>query len=85
MPNQHKLRSRAFRPEPDEYEDAKGALGRERTMDGFLRACLRWLRHDPAKAMATLAPFWPEPKMSGHSEGTSRRHSTNPNDTSAHL
>jgi hypothetical protein len=59
MPSQHRLKSRSFRPEPDEYDDAKAALPAGRTIDHFLRACLRWLRHDPKEALATLAPFWP--------------------------
>ncbi|MGH8964148.1 MAG: hypothetical protein ACRDXB_02295 [Actinomycetes bacterium] len=60
----HNLKSKAFRPEPDEYTSAMDVLG-DRQMDDFLRACLRALRENPEAFLATLAPHWPPPRPRG--------------------
>ncbi len=66
MGSQHRLKPRAFRPEPDEYAAAKADLEtRGRQMDAFLRACLRWLHRDPDGFLDLLAPVWPPPKPQG--------------------
>ena len=65
-PDQHRLRSKAFRPTADEYDQAKAVLASEgREMDAFLRACLRLLRDKPTALLALLAPHWPPPKPRG--------------------
>ncbi|HEX9357664.1 MAG TPA: hypothetical protein VF933_28090 [Streptosporangiaceae bacterium] len=66
MGSQHRLKPRAFRPEPQEYAAAKADLeARGRQMDAFLRACLRRLRRDPDRFLDLLAPVWPRPKPQG--------------------
>lgn len=66
MPDLHKIRPKAFRPEPDEYDQAKDVLAKDgREMDAFLRACLRLLRANPTALLALLAPHWPPPKPRG--------------------
>ncbi len=66
MGSQHRLKPRAFRPEPHEYAAAKADLeARDRQMDAFLRACLRWLHRDPDGFLDLLAPVWPPPKRQG--------------------
>lgn len=65
-PDQHRLRPKAFRPEPDEYDDAMAVLsGEGREMDAFIRACLRMLRDNPTTLLEQLAPYWPPPKQRG--------------------
>ena len=62
----HKVRPKAFRPEPDEYDDGKTVLDeRGWEIDGFLRACLRMLREEPEKLLALLTPYRPPPKRRG--------------------
>lgn len=61
----HNLKSKAFRPEPDEYTDAQQALD-GRKMDDFLRACLRALSADPAAFLKALEPHWPAPRPRGN-------------------
>jgi hypothetical protein len=66
MGSQHRLKPRAFRPEPHEYAAAKADLqARDRQMDAFLRACLRWLHRDPDGVLDLLAPVWPPTKPQG--------------------
>lgn len=66
VPDYHHVRPKAFRPEPDEYEDGKALLDdRDWEMDGFLRACLRLLREEPERLLALLAPHRPPPKPRG--------------------
>jgi hypothetical protein len=65
MPNAHKLRPAAFRPQPEEHRQAMATLHENGlTMDAFLQACQRYLIADPTAALATLKPFWPPPKDS---------------------
>lgn len=65
-PDKHHLKPKAFRPEPDEYDQAKAVLAKEgREMDGFLRACLRLLHENPAALLALLGPHWPPVKPRG--------------------
>jgi hypothetical protein len=64
--DRHRLRPKAFRPDPDEYDDAMKVLKAEnREMDAFVRACLRLLRDKPGDLLALLAPYWPPPKPRG--------------------
>lgn len=62
----HRVRPKAFRPEPDEYNDGKAALEqRDWEMDSFIRACLRLLRSEPDRLLSLLAPHRPPPKPRG--------------------
>ncbi|KAA2245896.1 hypothetical protein F0L68_41160 [Solihabitans fulvus] len=71
MTSQHGQKQRSWRPEPDEYADAKAALNaRGRSMSAYLRACLRWLNSDPDAALAALSPVWPEPRLTGRPRRT---------------
>lgn len=66
MSSQHRLKPTNFRPETDEFEPVKQAMDDQgREMDAFLRACLRWYRHDPESATETLAPHWPPSRPRG--------------------
>jgi hypothetical protein len=66
VPSQHRHPSHGFRPDPGEYAAARDRLqARGRTVGAYLRACLRWLNHDPDAALAALAGNWPEPRQSG--------------------
>ena len=65
----HNLKSKAFRPEIDEYTDAQQALD-GRKMDDFLRACLRALRADPEVFLASLEAHWPPPRPRGRPRKT---------------
>jgi hypothetical protein len=58
MASQHQHPSRAFRPDPAEYDPAKAtvqAAGHE--ISHALRAALRWIRDDPQAALAVLTPY----------------------------
>ena len=58
MPDRRDHRHQEFRPDEGEYAAAKAQMGaRDRTMNDYLRACLRWLDKDPGGALATLAPL----------------------------
>ncbi|CRY84590.1 hypothetical protein SAMN05421776_11336 [Nocardia farcinica] len=62
----HKAPQRTWRPENDEYDDAKKLLrARGRGLTEYLRACVRWLRADPDTALAILGEHWPEPRTRG--------------------
>lgn len=64
--DQHKDRSKAFRPEPAEYDDGMTVIKqRGWEMDGFLRACLRMLLAEPDKLLGLLAPYRPPSKRRG--------------------
>lgn len=82
MSSRHGQPQHSWRPEPGEYAHAKASLhARSRTMSSYLRACLRWLNRDPEAALATLAPFWPQPRPTGRPRGrdhTSRGDGTQP-------
>lgn len=66
MTDYHRMTTRSWRPEPDYYDAAQTDLtARGFAINDFLRACLRWLRHDPAGALDTLAPHWPRPLPQG--------------------
>lgn len=66
MTSQHDQPQRSWRPDPDEYQTAKSLLSdRGRSITAYLRACLRWLEHEPDVALATLAPHWPGPRRMG--------------------
>jgi hypothetical protein len=70
-PDQHRLKPKAFRPEPDEYDDAMKVLNeQDREMDAFVRACLRLLRDKPTALLALLSPYWPPPKPRGRPRKT---------------
>jgi hypothetical protein len=69
--DKHQVRAKAFRPEPDEYDDGKALLGdRGWEMDGFLRACLRLLKDEPDQLLALLAPHRPPTKPRGRPKKT---------------
>jgi hypothetical protein len=58
--------NKCFRPEANEYAGAtSNLLERDRHIGDFLRACLAWVKADPDAALATLAPWWPEPRPRG--------------------
>ncbi|WP_085944485.1 hypothetical protein [Actinopolymorpha alba] len=62
----HGQAARSFRPDPDEYAAAQAVLSsRGEHMNTYLRACLRWLQHDPNAVLDTLAPHWPGPRSTG--------------------
>jgi predicted GIY-YIG superfamily endonuclease len=64
--DKHRIKAKAFRPEPDEYDDGMELLDeRGWEMDGFLRACLRLLREEPERLLSLLAPHRPPPKPRG--------------------
>lgn len=65
MASQHKNPAKTYRPDPGEHADVMEALPEGATMDGLLRACLRWVRSDPAAALKILAPYWPAKKPIG--------------------
>lgn len=66
VPDRHQVRPKAFRPEPDEYDDGMELLDeRGWEMDGFLRACLRLLREEPERLLELLTPHRPAPKPRG--------------------
>jgi hypothetical protein len=66
VPSQHRFRTRAFRPEPGEWEPAEEILtARGMTPGAFLRACLRWLASDPDEVLAVLGEHWPEQRPTG--------------------
>ncbi|MFC0431082.1 hypothetical protein [Kutzneria buriramensis] len=66
MASQHDQPQRSWRPDPDEYETAQSLLSdRGQSITAYLRACLRWLEHEPDAALAALAPYWPEPRPTG--------------------
>ncbi len=47
MPSVHKNPAKTFRPDPDLYERAKGAVAEVGSdMNGHLVAFLRWLTHE---------------------------------------
>ena len=61
----HLRRARAFRPDNDEWASAMEALPAGRTMESFLRACLRRLHREPEAFAEHLAPDWPEERRRG--------------------
>jgi hypothetical protein len=62
--SQHTNKQRSWRPDPDEYKASQDLLAdRGHTMTGYLGAALRWLNHDPDRALAALGPFWPDSKI----------------------
>lgn len=65
MSSQHQFTTRTFRPAPDEFTGASANLPEGKTMDAFLRACLRGLRDDPEAALAFVETRWPAPKKRG--------------------
>lgn len=66
MPSsRHELTTSTYRPERDELNDAAAHLPEGKTMDGFLRACLRTLRDDPEALLALVSPRWPAHKPRG--------------------
>ncbi|MFI5614678.1 hypothetical protein [Amycolatopsis sp. NPDC051903] len=66
----HRTPSRSFWPEPDEYAEAKAALGAQgRFVNDYLRACLRWLNASPEAALETLQSHWPPPRRPGRPRG----------------
>lgn len=65
MPDYHDLPAKTYRPEPDEHDPVKAALPPGHTMDGFIRATLRWARANPAAAFEILAPHWPPARRIG--------------------
>lgn len=67
--SKHEYPAKTFRPEPTEYATAQATLG-GRTVDGFIRACLRCLRDQPAEILALLEPYWPPKKRIGRPRKT---------------
>ncbi|MDX3099682.1 hypothetical protein [Nonomuraea angiospora] len=65
MGSRHELTTSTFRPERDELIDAGAHLPQGKTMDGFLRACLRTLRDDPQALLELIGPRWPADKPRG--------------------
>jgi hypothetical protein len=65
MSSQHENPARTYRPDPDELRDARGNLPAGRSMNTFLRACLRTLRDDPDAIIALVHDRWPEEKPLG--------------------
>lgn len=65
MASQHEYPAKTYRPEPSEHQEVKDLLPAERTMDGLVRACLRWVRAEPERALEVLAPYWPPKKPVG--------------------
>jgi hypothetical protein len=61
MANMHRRATKAFRPDVEaEYQPALALLAdRGRTMNGYLRACLRWLAADPDAALLVVREHWP--------------------------
>jgi hypothetical protein len=70
MPSRHELTTSTFRPERDELTDAGGNLPEGKTMDGFLRACLRTLRDDPRALLDLIGDRWPADKPRGRPRKT---------------
>lgn len=64
-PSQHRLPTRTYRPDPEEYADAAELLGPGETMDRLVRACLRAFAADPARFRALIAKHWPPPARQG--------------------
>ncbi|WP_163572171.1 hypothetical protein [Fodinicola feengrottensis] len=66
MPDRRVHRHQKFRPDEAEYAAAMQELrDRDRLMNDFLRASLRWVADDPEAALAALAPLWPTPRPRG--------------------
>lgn len=59
--------AKAFRPtDPREYDYAQQNLAtRGRTIGDYLHASIRWFNQDPERALTTLAPVWPPPRVTG--------------------
>ncbi|MFI6813755.1 hypothetical protein ACIBG7_15145 [Nonomuraea sp. NPDC050328] len=70
MASQHELTTSTFRPERDELTAAAAQLPAGRTMDAFLRACLRTLRDDPQQLLDLVGPRFPEEKKRGRPKKT---------------
>lgn len=68
--DKHRLKPKAFRPDPAEWADAAAALPDGRTMESFLRACLRRLSREPEAFAEHLAPDWPPEKPKGRPRKT---------------
>jgi hypothetical protein len=78
MTSQHDQPQRSWRPDPDEYQTAKSLLGdRGQSITAYLRACLRWLDHEPDVALDTLAPHWPGPRRIGRPRHQDGDHDSN--------
>lgn len=74
MANEHGNRTKTFRPDPDEYGDAKTLLAdRSWPMEIFLRACLRCLRDQPDTLLQMLTAYRPEPRPLGRPSPSSPR------------
>lgn len=66
VPSQHRFPTRAFRPDPGEWDPAEEILSaRGETPGAFLRACLRWLASDPDEALTMLSGHWPDARPRG--------------------
>lgn len=66
MSSQHAHKWRGFRPDSHEYNAAEDLLAeRGESMSTYLRACLRWLQHDPNVALETVGPHWPPARPRG--------------------
>lgn len=60
QPRRHKNPAKTYRPIPEEHTAAVAALPEGKTMDGYLRACLRLLAEHPEQTLALVEPYWPE-------------------------
>lgn len=65
MPSRHELTTSTFRPERTELADAGPLLPQGKTMDAFLRACLRAVADRPAEFLTLVEPYWPPDKPRG--------------------
>lgn len=60
----HKNPAKTFRPDPAEYARLRADLG-DRTVDGFIVACMRCLHDEPDVLLTLLANYWPPEKPKG--------------------
>jgi hypothetical protein len=62
MSSQHANPSHGFRPDPADYAAAEASLRERdnRTVGGFLQACVKWCAEDPDAALAAVVSRWPQ-------------------------
>jgi hypothetical protein len=65
MPSRHDLTTSTYRPTKEELANAKTHIPAGRTVDGFLRACLKTLNDQPETMLELLGDRWPEEKPRG--------------------
>lgn len=72
MNSRHELVTRTYRPEQAEVDAARAHLPDGRTMDAYLRGCLRRLAAEPDRVLAELEPYWPPEKPRGRPRKTTK-------------